>query len=80
VRLADVLVKAGLITPAHLRAAQGHGHVSNKRLATYLVDNGVLTTDQMAVALDYVAMPAPVVKLIEGQWKNIKDASGRPIY
>ncbi len=36
--------------------------------------------DQMAVALDYVAMPAPVVKLIEGQWKNIKDASGRPIY
>jgi len=51
VRLADILAKAGLITPAHLRAALGHGHASNKRLATYLVDNGILTTDQMALAL-----------------------------
>ncbi len=36
--------------------------------------------DQMAAALDYVAMPPTVVKLLEGKWKDIKDASGKPIY
>jgi phosphate transport system substrate-binding protein len=36
--------------------------------------------DQMAAELDYVAMPPPVVKLIEGQWKDIKDASGKSVY
>ncbi|MEJ2175492.1 MAG: phosphate ABC transporter substrate-binding protein PstS [bacterium] len=36
--------------------------------------------DQMAAELDYVAMPPPVVKLIEGQWKDIKDASGTSVY
>ncbi len=36
--------------------------------------------DQMAAALDYVAMPPTVVKLIEGKWKDIKDGSGKPIY
>jgi phosphate transport system substrate-binding protein len=36
--------------------------------------------DQMAAELGYVAMPPPVVKLIEGQWKDIKDASGKSVY
>ena len=36
--------------------------------------------DQMAAALDYVAMPPPVVKLIEGKWQDIKDASGKSVY
>jgi phosphate transport system substrate-binding protein len=36
--------------------------------------------EQMATALDYVAMPAPVVKLIEEKWKGIQDASGRPVF
>ena len=36
--------------------------------------------DEMAAALDYVAMPPPVVKLIEEAWKDIKDASGKSIY
>jgi phosphate transport system substrate-binding protein len=36
--------------------------------------------DQMAAALDYVAMPPAVVKLIEGNWKDIKDASGKSVY
>ena len=36
--------------------------------------------DQMAGELDYVPMPDPVMKLIQASWKNIKDASGRPIY
>lgn len=35
---------------------------------------------QMAAALDYVAMPAPVVKLIETKWKDIKDGSGKSVY
>jgi phosphate transport system substrate-binding protein len=35
----------------------------------------------MATELDYVAMPAPVVKLIEDSWKaNLKDASGKQIW
>jgi len=36
--------------------------------------------DPMAAALDYVAMPAPVVKLIAGKWRDIKDAAGKSIY
>jgi len=36
--------------------------------------------DQMAAALDYVAMPPQVVKLIEGRWKEIKSADGKPVY
>ena len=40
-------------------------------------DNG----DQMAVALDYVPMPDPVVKLIQADWKaKLRDASGKAIY
>lgn len=35
----------------------------------------------MATELDYVAMPAPVVKLIEESWKaNLKDASGKQVW
>jgi len=35
----------------------------------------------MAAELDYVAMPAPVVKLIDDGWKaKIKDASGKAIW
>ena len=40
-------------------------------------DNG----GQMAAELDYVPIPADVVKMIRSQWKaNIKDGSGKPIY
>jgi len=35
--------------------------------------------DQMAAELDYVAIPPAVVKLIEGKWQDIKDASGKSI-
>ncbi|WP_076590876.1 phosphate ABC transporter substrate-binding protein PstS [Herminiimonas arsenitoxidans] len=35
----------------------------------------------MASELDYVAMPAPVVKLVQDAWKaNVKDASGKAIW
>ena len=35
----------------------------------------------MAAELDYVALPAPVVKLIEDNWKaKIKDASGKAVW
>jgi phosphate transport system substrate-binding protein len=36
--------------------------------------------DQMAESLDYVPMPNSVVSLIETHWKQIKDASGKPVY
>jgi phosphate transport system substrate-binding protein len=36
---------------------------------------------KMADELDYVPMPAPVVKLIQSAWKSsLKDSSGRPVY
>ena len=35
---------------------------------------------EMAAELDYVPMPAPVVKLIQSQWKSLKDAGGKPVY
>jgi len=35
--------------------------------------------DQMAESLDYVPMPDKVVKLIETNWKQIKDTSGKPV-
>jgi phosphate transport system substrate-binding protein len=35
----------------------------------------------MAAELDYVAMPAPVVKQVEDAWKaQAKDASGKAIW
>jgi phosphate transport system substrate-binding protein len=33
----------------------------------------------MAESLDYVPMPDKVVKLIESSWKQVKDASGKPV-
>jgi phosphate transport system substrate-binding protein len=35
--------------------------------------------DKMAESLDYVPMPDSVVKLIESNWKEIKDASGKSV-
>ncbi|HET7729252.1 MAG TPA: phosphate ABC transporter substrate-binding protein PstS [Usitatibacter sp.] len=34
----------------------------------------------MADELDYVPMPEPVVKQIQAAWKNVTDASGKPLY
>jgi phosphate transport system substrate-binding protein len=35
----------------------------------------------MAAELDYVAMPAPVVKLVQDAWKaQLKDASGKAVW
>jgi phosphate transport system substrate-binding protein len=35
----------------------------------------------MAAELDYVAIPAPVVKLVQGSWKaNLKDEAGKPVW
>ncbi|HEY5896540.1 MAG TPA: phosphate ABC transporter substrate-binding protein PstS [Burkholderiales bacterium] len=36
--------------------------------------------DALAQALDYVPMPDSVVKMIEANWKALKDTSGKPIY
>jgi phosphate transport system substrate-binding protein len=35
----------------------------------------------MAAELDYVPLPAPVVKLVQDSWKgNLKDASGKAVW
>ncbi|MFL6621964.1 MAG: phosphate ABC transporter substrate-binding protein PstS [Sulfurifustis sp.] len=36
--------------------------------------------DQMAAELDYVPVPDSVVKQIHSMWKEIADASGKPVY
>jgi len=33
----------------------------------------------LALALDYVPLPAAVVKQVEASWKDIRDASGKPV-
>ena len=35
---------------------------------------------KMADELDYVPMPDPVVKVLQAEWKNIKDPSGKPVF
>jgi phosphate transport system substrate-binding protein len=35
---------------------------------------------KMADELDYVPMPEPVIKVIQAEWKNIKDPSGKPVF
>jgi len=34
----------------------------------------------MAAELDYVPMPAAVVKLVQSQWKLLRDPAGKPVY
>jgi phosphate transport system substrate-binding protein len=34
----------------------------------------------MAVELDYVPLPAPVVKMVQDSWKDIKDTSGKAVW
>jgi len=36
--------------------------------------------DKLAKDLDYVPMPDNVVKLVEDSWKQVVDASGKPVY
>ncbi len=36
--------------------------------------------DQMALDLEYVPMPDPVVKVIQQNWAQMKDAGGQPVY
>ncbi len=37
--------------------------------------------DQMAESMDYIPMPAHVVKLIQNEWKaQIKDTSGKAVW
>jgi len=35
---------------------------------------------KMADELDYVPMPDPVIKVIQAEWKNVKDPSGKPVF
>jgi phosphate transport system substrate-binding protein len=36
--------------------------------------------DKMALELDYVSMPASVVKLVESKWAEIQGPDGKPVY
>jgi len=36
--------------------------------------------DKAAEELDYIPLPDAVVELVHEDWKNIKDASGNPVF
>jgi hypothetical protein len=49
--LGDILVKQGLLSRGRLEAALGDERARGPRLGTYLVENGILTGDQLALGL-----------------------------
>jgi phosphate transport system substrate-binding protein len=55
----------------------GRGIDDDARTAGRFLENGAPT----AAELDYVPMPASVVKLVQANWKQqLKDGSGKAIY
>ena len=52
----------------------------NAKSALAFFDWAYTSGDKMALELDYIPMPDSVVKQVKAEWKNIKDASGKPVY
>jgi hypothetical protein len=50
-KLGEILVKQKLLTEAQLTEALTHQHARGARLGTYLIEQGTLTADQVALAL-----------------------------
>jgi phosphate transport system substrate-binding protein len=53
---------------------------ANAKSAIAFFDWAYADGDKLALDLDYIPMPDSVVKLVKNEWKNIKDASGKPVY
>jgi phosphate transport system substrate-binding protein len=59
----------------HRAAADGARSADALKFFRWALNNG----QKLAVDLDYVPLPASVVKAVEGSWKDIKDASGKAV-
>ncbi|MFA7666419.1 MAG: phosphate ABC transporter substrate-binding protein PstS [Burkholderiaceae bacterium] len=59
----------------HKTADKPERSVEVLKFFKWALENG----QQMAIELDYVPLPASVVKLIEASWNEIRDSSGRSI-
>ena len=59
----------------HRTAADGARSADALKFFRWALNNG----QKLAVDLDYVPLPANVVKAVEGSWKDIKDASGKAV-
>ena len=59
----------------HRTAAEPARSAEALKFFRWALNNG----QKLAVELDYVPMPASVVKEIEASWKDIRDASGKPV-
>jgi phosphate transport system substrate-binding protein len=59
----------------HRTATDGARSADALKFFRWALNNG----QKLAVDLDYVPLPPAVVKAVEGSWKDIKDASGKPV-
>jgi phosphate transport system substrate-binding protein len=59
----------------HRTAADGARSADALKFFRWALNNG----QKLAVDLDYVPLPANVVKAVEGSWKDIKDATGKAV-
>lgn len=59
----------------HKAAADAKRSADALKFFRWALANG----QKLAVDLDYVPLPAAVVKQVEGSWKEIKDSSGKPV-
>jgi phosphate transport system substrate-binding protein len=59
----------------HKAAADGKRSAEALKFFKWAMSNG----QKLAADLDYVPLPASVVKQVESSWKEIKDGSGKPV-
>jgi len=60
-RLAEILLERGWISPAQLRSMPGYQALEDEQLATGLLEEGLLTADQVAVALGLLSGVPPAL-------------------
>jgi Type II secretion system (T2SS), protein E, N-terminal domain len=61
-RLAEILLERGWISPGRLRSLIGYQNLEDEQLATGLLEEGLLTADQLAVALGVLFGVAPALE------------------
>jgi len=52
----------------------------NAKIALKFFEWAYANGDKMALELDYIPMPDNVVKLVDTEWKKLKDKSGKTVY
>lgn len=60
-RLAEILLERGWLSPVRLRSMPGYQALEDEQLATGLLEEGMLTADQLAVALGVLFAVPPAL-------------------